>query len=145
MARARRAPPYAAESRGSYAPVRPVRGSRDVVELCASLATEPVEVFQVVLLDARHDAIGVEEVSRGTLQWAVVHPREVFQPAVLARAAAVVVVHNHPSGDPEPSADDVAVTKRLVAAGELLGIPLLDHVIVARGGRFVSLREQGHV
>jgi DNA repair protein RadC len=145
MARRRRAPAYAAQSRGSYAPRRPVRGSHDVYALCASLATEPVEVFQVVVLDARHDAIGVEEVSRGTLQWVAVHPREVFRPAVVARAAAVVVAHNHPSGDPEPSADDVAITKRLVAAGEILGIPLLDHVVVAREGRFVSLRERGHV
>jgi DNA repair protein RadC len=145
MARRIRVPAYVAESRGSYEPVRPVRGAQDVYELCASLAAEPVEVFQVVLLDARHDAIGVEEVSRGTLQWAAVHPREVFRPAVVARAAAIVVAHNHPSGDPEPSADDVAVTRRLAAAGEILGIRLLDHVVVARAGRFVSLRERGHV
>jgi DNA repair protein RadC len=75
-----------------------------------------------------------------------VHPRELFRPAVLAGAAAIVVTHNHPSGDPEPSAEDLALTRRLVAAGTLLGIELLDHVITGDGtARWLSLKDRGHL
>jgi len=80
-----------------------------------------------------------ETVSIGSLNASIVHPREVFKPAVIASAASIVLVHNHPSGDPEPSEEDLAITKRLVEAGELLGIAVLDHVIVASRG-VVSLR-----
>jgi len=80
-------------------------------------------------------------VSTGTLSTSLVHPREVFAAALRESAAAIVVVHNHPSGDPEPSAQDVAVTQRLVQVGALLGVPLLDHVVVG-GDRWVSLRER---
>jgi len=73
-----------------------------------------------------------------------VHPREVFRPAIMASAAAMILVHNHPSGDPEPSRDDFELTKRLVRAGELLGIPVLDHLIVVRSG-FLSLKREGHL
>ena len=97
------------------------------------------EVFVVVLLDAKNRPMRVEEVSVGCLTWSVVHPREVFVPAVREGAAAVIVAHNHPSGDPEPSRQDLEVTDRLHRAGALLGIPLLDHLILA-GERCVSLR-----
>ena len=82
-------------------------------------------------------------ISRGTLNASLVHPREVFRPAILASAAAIILVHNHPSGDPEPSDEDVSLTKRLVKAGEILGIEVLDHLVVAKRG-FVSLRARGH-
>lgn len=99
------------------------------------------ESFQVLLLDARHRLLSLRMVSLGTLTASLVHPREVFRPAIREAAAAVVVLHNHPSGDPRPSAEDREVTRRLLAAGELLGIQLLDHVIVAEGGYF-SFREE---
>jgi len=93
-------------------------------------------------LNARSQLLRQETVSIGTLQASLVHPREVFAPAVAQSAAAVIVVHNHPSGDPSPSADDRETTRRLTRAGELLGIPLLDHIIVA-GPRSFSFREHG--
>ena len=109
------------------------------------LEREPAEVFLSVLLNAKHFVQGIAEVSRGTLTSSLVHPREVFGSAVRLCAAAIVVAHNHPSGDPEPSAEDLVVTKRLVESGKLLGIPLLDHLIVGTDGRFVSLRQRGSI
>lgn len=106
------------------------------------LGQEPVEVFVVLLLSGKHRVTGYAEVSRGTLTSSLVHPREVFGPALREAAAAIIVAHNHPSGDPEPSAEDVAVTKRLRDAGRLLGVPLLDHVIVGAADAFVSMRER---
>lgn len=100
----------------------------------ARLAGLAVESFWVLMLDARARPIGLECVARGTLTACLVHPREVFAPVLRRRAAQIVVVHNHPSGDPEPSAEDVELTERLVEAGELLGVPVVDHVVVARGG-----------
>jgi len=99
------------------------------------------ETFHVLLLDTRHRLRGRRRVSEGTLTASLVHPREVFGPALARGAAAVVVVHNHPSGDPEPSAEDEAVTRRLLDAGRLLGIPLLDHVVLGEGA-WVSLRQR---
>jgi DNA repair protein RadC len=100
------------------------------------------ERFVVVCLDGRHRVLGEEMVSQGTLTASLVHPREVFRPALRASAAAVILVHNHPSGDPTPSAEDRAVTERLARAGEILGVRVLDHVVVAERG-YVSLREDG--
>lgn len=103
------------------------------------------EQFVVALLTVRHRLIGLHTVSVGCLTSSLVHPREVFKPALLASAAALVVAHNHPSGDPEPSAEDIALTRRLVSAGTLLGIEVLDHVILGEDGRHVSLKERGLV
>jgi DNA repair protein RadC len=94
------------------------------------LADEPTEVFAMLCLSTKHRIIAYHEVSRGTLDSTLVHPREVFKAALLANAAAIIVSHNHPSGDPSPTIDDVDVTKRLVAAGEIIGIPVLDHIVV---------------
>jgi DNA repair protein RadC len=106
------------------------------------LRDAPHERFLVVLLDGRHRVIRPVLTSLGTLTASLVHPREVFGPALREPAAAVVLVHNHPSGDPTPSREDREITVRLAAAGELLGIPVVDHVVVAEQG-FVSLREEG--
>lgn len=92
------------------------------------------ETFMVLLLDTRHRLIREVEVSRGSLNQSLVHPREVFAPALRESAAAILVVHNHPSGDPSPSREDHEVTRRLAKSGELLGIPLLDHVVIAAQG-----------
>lgn len=100
------------------------------------------ESFHVLLLDGRHRLLAEEEVSVGTLTASLVHPREVFRGAIRAAAASIVLVHNHPSGDPSPSGEDRAVTRRLAEAGQLLGIEVVDHLVVARGGHF-SFREAG--
>jgi len=108
-----------------------------------------VESFQVVLLNTRRRLIRVELVSTGTLDTLLVHPREVFKPAITASASAIVVAHNHPSGDPTPSEADIKVTRDLIRAGQLLRIEVLDHVILGRSTPerprdFVSLRELGY-
>jgi len=119
-----------------------IRGPDDVEALVGrKLHKETREHFLVLLLNARHEVIGQETISIGSLNASIIHPREVFKPALLASAASIVLVHNHPSGNPEPSEEDLAITKRLVAAGELLGIGVLDHVIVAKRG-VVSLRSR---
>lgn len=110
--------------------------------LRAQLEFEAVEVFVVLLLDGKHRVRAFAEVSRGSATTSIVHPREVFGPAVRESAVAILVAHNHPSGDPEPSTEDINVTKRLATAGTILGIPLLDHVVIGHGGTFVSLRER---
>ncbi|WP_447976775.1 RadC family protein [Candidatus Nitrospira bockiana] len=100
------------------------------------------EVFKIVLLDAKHAVIRDATVSQGSLTLSIVHPREVFSLAIREAAAAVIFLHNHPSGDPQPSAEDRELTARLVAAGNLLGIRVLDHLIIG-DGRYVSFADQG--
>ncbi len=138
------APLYVAESCGTVHVGPRISRAEHVYEICTAMTRYRVEVFRVLLLSARHDVLKRVTVSRGSLSSAIVHPREVFRPAILASAATIVLVHNHPSGDPEPSAEDVEITKRLVRVGELLGIPVLDHVIVSKGG-YTSMRERGVV
>lgn len=99
------------------------------------------ETFHALLLDGKHRLQARLRVSEGTLTCSLVHPREVFGPALRESAAALIVAHNHPSGDPEPSAEDVSVTRRLIEVGRLVGIPLVDHVVIG-DGRWVSLRER---
>lgn len=121
----------------------PLREPRDVFAAFAGrLEDAPVEEFHVATLDAQHRMERDILVTRGILNSSLVHPREVFRQAIAENAFAVVLVHNHPSGDPTPSADDRAITSQLVAAGRLLGIEVLDHVIVGRG-RFTSFAERG--
>ncbi len=106
------------------------------------LRQAPQEEFYVMLLDARGRLLRSVMVTRGTLTSSMVHPREVFREALREPAAAIVVVHNHPSGDPTPSSEDWRITRRLEKAGSLLGVPLLDHIVVADGG-WSSMREAG--
>lgn len=121
----------------------PVRWPRDLAQaLQARYAHEPAECFGLVLLDSRNRYLSRHELSRGGWSASVVRPREVFRHALLAAAPALVLFHNHPSGDPTPSREDVAITGQLRDAGELLGIRVLDHLIVGAEG-FVSMRERG--
>ncbi|MES4785309.1 MAG: hypothetical protein C4294_05245, partial [Nitrospiraceae bacterium] len=102
------------------------------------------EVFKTILLDAKHTIIRDATVSEGSLTLSIVHPREVFGLAIREAAAAVIFLHNHPSGDPQPSAEDRDLTARLVAVGELIGIRVLDHIIVG-DGRYVSFADRGWI
>jgi DNA repair protein RadC len=106
------------------------------------VGSEAREHFVTLMLDGRHRPIAYQVVSIGTATASLVHPREVFQSAVHVGAVALIVAHNHPSGDPRPSAEDRTVTTRLANAGRVLGISLLDSLVVVRGGGFHSLREE---
>jgi DNA repair protein RadC len=101
------------------------------------------EHFVVILLDQKHGVIGINTVSIGSLTASIVRPREVFKPAILANTAAIICGHNHPSGDPQPSREDRAITTKLVDAGKLLGIDVLDHVIIGAEGRYFSFGDAG--
>ena len=105
---------------------------------------EAQEVFGILILNTKNKIVAVHEISRGILNASIVHPREVFKPAILHNAATIICFHNHPSGDPEPSKEDIKITKQLVEAGEIMGIEIFDHIIVG-DDRYVSLKERGVV
>ena len=136
-------PPYrVAERPPAPRTLKAIRGPEDVVEVCRAIGSRRWEEFHVLLLNARHECMRRVLISRGSLNASIVHPREVFRPAIVGSAASIVLLHNHPSGDPEPSEEDLAITRRLVQVGELVGIAVLDHVILAKTGH-VSLRARG--
>ena len=110
--------------------------------LVPQFGSKTVEHFGVMLLDTKHHVLKTTLISVGTLDASIVHPREVFREATIAGAFGIILFHNHPSGDPKPSRDDIALTRRLIEAGELMGITVIDHVILAERG-FRSLRECG--
>jgi DNA repair protein RadC len=112
--------------------------------LLPEYGTADVEQFGIVMLDTKHRVIRVRIVSIGSLDATVVHPREVFREAASASAAAIVLFHNHPSGDPTPSPDDLALTTRMVNAGDIMGIDVVDHLILAEQ-RYFSLVEAGRI
>jgi DNA repair protein RadC len=121
----------------------PITSARQVHQtFVPRFADAEQEEFVVALLDRKHRLLRVVDVSRGTLDSCIVHPREVFREAIREAACSVLCVHNHPSGDPTPSEEDECLTCRLAAAAELLGVELLDHVIVCRGG-YHSFRDTG--
>lgn len=120
----------------------PLRSAADVFDRYRYLlADSPVEVFLAVLLDVKQRVLHSVRVSVGILNGSLIHPREVFAPAVAERAASIILVHNHPSGDPSPSPEDREVTRRLRSAGGIVGIPVLDHVIIGSCS-FYSFREE---
>ena len=125
---------------------KPLKGSEEAYALAKNLFTPggPQERFYIVLLNAKHVYTGHSLVSVGTLDSTIVHPRDVFRLAVMQNAASVLLAHNHPSGDPTPSAEDKAVTRRLIAAGDVLGIDLLDHLIVSDES-WISMRDRGEL
>lgn len=104
---------------------------------------ESEEYMHMICLNTKNRVIGVFEISHGNVNSSIVGTREVFQKALLANAVAIILMHNHPSGDPTPSREDVEVTKRMVEAGKILGIQVLDHLVM--GDRYVSLKEKGHM
>jgi DNA repair protein RadC len=108
----------------------------------ASIKDKAKEHFKLILLNTRNKIIGISTVSIGTLNTSLAHPREIFKEAIIHNAMSVVLAHNHPSNDPEPSEDDLTMTKRLIEAGKILGIEVLDHIIVAKTG-FFSFKEKG--
>jgi DNA repair protein RadC len=108
----------------------------------ASIKDKAKEHFKLILLNARNKIIGISTISIGTLNASLIHPREVFKDAITHGAASVVLAHNHPSGDPEPSEDDLKITKKLVDSGKILGIEVIDHIIIAKNG-FKSLANEG--
>ncbi len=114
----------------------------DVVNLLsAEMSALEQEHLRVLLLNTRNEVMGVEEVYIGNVNSSVVRPAEVFRPGIRANATSLVIVHNHPSGDPTPSGADVSITRDLVEAGKLLGMELLDHLVIGTGQRFVSMKE----
>jgi DNA repair protein RadC len=122
----------------------PFRGSGDVyAHFRERLGSEKREHFYAVLLDNKHRKIKDVAVSQGSLTASIVHPRDVFTPVVRESAAAVIFVHNHPSGDPTPSKEDIEITRRLREVGEIMGVRVLDHIVVG-DGRYVSFVDDGY-
>ena len=120
-----------------------VRAASDAAALVMEdLRHRQQECLAAIFLDVRNQVIRVRIVTVGTLTGSPAHPREVFREALAQGCASLIVCHNHPSGDPTPSKEDIALTARLVQAGELMGVPLLDHIVIG-GGRYVSLKEAG--
>lgn len=99
------------------------------------------EYFKILLLDTKNQIISIEDISVGSLNSSIVHPREVYNPAIKKSSASIILVHNHPSGDPSPSKEDISITKRLVEGGEILGIKVLDHIIIG-DNKYISLKEK---
>ncbi len=127
-----------------FKPGEPLRGSGDVyLHFREHLAAEPCELFYAVLLDNKHRKIRDVMVSKGSLTASIVHPRDVFAQVVRHSAAAVIFVHNHPSGDPTPSKEDIEITRRLREVGEIMGVRVLDHIVIGRG-RYVSFVDDGY-
>jgi DNA repair protein RadC len=126
---------------GAYDEIIKINKESDVYELVKDeLAGSDREMFLSIILTVKNDLIGVETVSIGSIVTTTITPRDVFKSAILANAVAIIVCHNHPSGELVPSINDIAITKQLIAAGELLGIKVLDHLIVSSQG-YKSLRD----
>ena len=120
-----------------------INSPQDVANLLqAEMSSLEQEHLRVLLLNTRNQVLNTVEVYVGNVNSSIVRPSEVFRPAVRDNAPSIIVVHNHPSGDPTPSPEDVSITRELVSAGNLLGIDLLDHLVIGSGGRYVSLNER---
>ena len=133
------------EKVGRYELPRKIGSPQDAynaIKTITNVQEEAQEVFGILILNTKNKVVAVHEISRGTLSSSLVHPREVFKPAVLHNAAAIICFHNHPSGDPEPSIQDIEITKRLVKAGEIMAIEIFDHIVIG-DDRYVSLKEMG--
>jgi len=122
---------------------RPIKCPQDVSDLLmGEMRYLKKEHMKIVLLNIKCNVISVEDISVGSLNASIVHPREVFNPAIRKSSASIIMVHNHPSGDPTPSSEDTAITARINEAGKLIGIELADHIIIG-DGRYISMKERG--
>ena len=123
--------------------VETIHGPEDVAHvLMPRVKHEQKEHFMLMCLNTKNHVIAVSDISIGSISASIVHPREVFKEALARSAAAIIIAHNHPSGDPSPSREDINVTQRLAKAGKVMDIPLLDHIVLG-DNRFVSLKEKG--
>ncbi len=122
----------AAENAAAYLPAIPFTSSKEVWDYFSALEDEPREVVIATYLDNKHHVLSIEEVSRGTLTASLFEPRAILQGALLTNAAALIVLHNHPAGDPRPSAEDISVTKSLKQIADLLPVRFLDHIIIGK-------------
>jgi DNA repair protein RadC len=131
-------------ARGEALPERqPLRAPAEVARFLAlRYQRRDQEIMGALFLDGRHRLMGEREVFRGTIDRAAVEPRQILKECLLCDASGVVLFHTHPSGDPSPSAEDILFTRRMAAAGELLGVHLIDHLVLGTGGRWVSLRQE---
>lgn len=126
-------------------PERNVKSPEDAYKLLRDFFLDTDrEYFVVVCLDTKNQPTAMNVCHVGSLNASIVHPREVFKPAILSNSASVIVAHNHPSGDPTPSREDVEVTKRLAEAGKIIGIDVLDHMVIGRED-YISLKEKGYL
>ena len=126
-----------------YSPRR-ISSPQDSIKLLSQfLENKDREEFIVICLDTKNQPACINVCSIGTLNASLVHPREVFKAAILSNAASIIIAHNHPSGDPTPSTEDISITKRITEAGNILGIQLLDHIIIGENHRYSSLKEDG--
>ena len=108
----------------------------------AELGSRSAEVFLALAMNTKNHVVAILPVSSGSLNASIVHPRELFQRAILANCASLILAHNHPSGDPTPSPEDISLTRKLVEAGQLLDIPILDHIVLGYA-KYVSFKERG--
>lgn len=122
-----------------------IRAPEDAFQNVAHFALEEQEHFFVLLLDAKDRVIGNRVIFKGSLHASIVHPREVFKEALKVSAASIIVGHNHPSGDPRPSREDIEVTKRLVEVGKIMGIDVLDHIIVGDANKYCSFKDMRYI
>jgi len=132
------------ERRVGYGQRTQFRSSQDIYEMFRERFIQADrEEFVVLLLDVKNKLLGFHVVSVGSLTSSIVHPREVYKVAILGNAAAIILLHNHPSGDPTPSAEDLSITTRLHQIGEMLGMRVLDHIVIG-DGRYVSFVDDGY-
>lgn len=124
--------------------IRNPKDARDTIVKVLDMENLPQEHFVMLSLSSKNQVIGVHTIFIGSLNSSIVHPREIFQRALLNSAAAIMIFHNHPSGDPSPSPEDLAVTERIFEAGKIIGIDVLDHIIIGAEGRYLSLKEKGY-
>jgi DNA repair protein RadC len=121
----------------------PIRTPGDMDQYRYLFDNEPVEIFIVFLLSAANKVIGYDSITKGTLNSTVIHPREVFRAAIVANSASLILAHHHPSGNNEPSQEDIAMTRQVVEAGKIIGISVFDHLVFAHGQPIVSFAERG--
>ncbi|HOJ09537.1 MAG TPA: JAB domain-containing protein [Clostridiales bacterium] len=126
-----------------YVVIRNSQIANDVIKKVLDINNSTVEKFGIITLTVKNKIAGVHIISVGNLNSSIVHPREIFQQAILNNASAIILFHNHPSGDPTESTEDIEITKRLIEAGDILGIKVIDHIIVGEDNKYISFKAKG--